>query len=374
MEDWTEAFSFAIILSDPVILSDFIGAVIEHQLLSDLQTASLCRELSLLIHAGVRPGDGLTLLTQEEQDASLRELLADMAGQTDQGLSLSAAFRNSCRFPVYVTGLLEAGERTGCTEEALRALSDYYEHRDRSNRQIRHALTYPVILLLMLVVIVILLSRVLPVFDQVYASLGGRLTGVAGGLLLLGRWLDTAMPALCVLLAPVLILLAAFSLNDAFRARVLALWRRRRGDRGILRKLNDAHFAQALSLGLRSGLPMEEAVDLGANLLEEVPAAAERCRQCRERLAQGASLADALRDTGTLPAASCRLLALGLRSGSGDTVMEEIARRLSEEADEALERRVAQVEPALVLVTSLLVGAILLAVMLPLMHIMTAIG
>ena len=346
----------------------------EHQLLSDLHTASLCRELSLLTHTGLRPGDGLTLLAQEEQDGAPRELLAAMAGQTGLGLSLSAAFRDSGRFPAYVTGLLEAGERTGHTEEALRALSDYYEHRDRSNRQIRHALTYPVILLLlMLVVIVILLSRVLPVFDQVYASLGGRLTGVAGGLLLLGRWLDAAMPVLCVLLALVLILLAAFYLSDAFRTRVLALWRRR-GDRGILRKLNDAHFAQALSLGLRSGLPMEEAVDLGANLLEEVPAAAERCRQCREHLAQGANLAAALRDTGTLPAASCRLLALGLRSGSGDTVMEEIARRLSEEADDALEHRVAQVEPALVLVTSLLVGAILLAVMLPLMHIMTAIG
>lgn len=347
----------------------------EHQLLSDLQTASLCRELSLLIHAGVRPGDGLTLLTQEEQDGTLRQLLADMARQTDLGLSLSAVFRNSGRFPAYVIGLLEAGERTGHTEEALRALADYYEHRDRTDRQIRHALTYPVILLLlMLVVIVILLSRVLPVFDQVYASLGGRLTGVAGGLLLLGRWLDAVMPVLCVLLALVLLLLAAFSLSDDFRAWVQALWRHYRGDRGILRKLNDAHFAQALSLGLRSGLPMEEAVDLGANLLSEVPAAAERCHQCREHLAQGASLADALRDTGTLPAASCRLLALGLRSGSGDTVMEEIARRLSEEADDALEHRVAQVEPTLVLVTSLLVGAILLAVMLPLMHIMTAIG
>ena len=182
----------------------------EHQLLSDLQTASLCRELSLLTHAGLRPGDGLTLLAQEEQDGALRELLAAMAGQTDLGLSLSAAFRDSGRFPAYVTGLLEAGERTGHTEEALRALSDYYEHRDRSNRQIRHALTYPVILLLlMLVVIVILLSRVLPVFDQVYTSLGGRLTGVAGGLLLLGRWLDAAMPVLCALLALVLLLLSS---------------------------------------------------------------------------------------------------------------------------------------------------------------------
>ncbi len=52
--------------------------------------------------------------------------------------------------------------------------------------------------------------------------------------------------------------------------------------------------------------------------------------------------------------------------------MEEIARRLSLESQEALEAKVARVEPALVLVTSVMVGVILLSVMLPLMHIMTA--
>ena len=54
--------------------------------------------------------------------------------------------------------------------------------------------------------------------------------------------------------------------------------------------------------------------------------------------------------------------------------MEEIARRLTLESQEALEAKVARVEPALVLVTSVMVGVILLSVMLPLMHIMTAIG
>jgi type IV pilus assembly protein PilC len=88
----------------------------------------------------------------------------------------------------------------------------------------------------------------------------------------------------------------------------------------------------------------------------------------------GKGLAQALGETGVLPASACRLLSMGLRGGTGDTVMEEIARRLSDEADLALESRVARVEPALVLVTSLLVGIILLSVMLPLMHIMTAIG
>ncbi len=56
-------------------------------------------------------------------------------------------------------------------------------------------------LVLMLLVIAVLLVRVLPIFDDVYASLGGRLTGVAGGLLALGRGLDAAMPVLWVVLA-----------------------------------------------------------------------------------------------------------------------------------------------------------------------------
>ena len=127
-------------------------------------------------------------------------------------------------------------------------------------------------------------------------------------------------------------------------------------------------------MGMSSGLPPEDAVAMCGPLLRDVPAAAQRCELCAQRLRAGGDLADILRESGLLPPAACRLLTLGLRGGSGDAVMEEISRRLSDEANEALERRVAQVEPTLVLVTSLLVGVILLSVMLPLMNIMTALG
>ena len=271
--------------------------------------------------------------------------------------------------------MVEVGERSGRTEQALQSLARYYERQEQMDRQIRSALTYPaILLLLMLVVIVVLLSQVLPVFDEVYASLGGQLTGVAGGLLLAGQALDAAMPLLCVLMAAAVALVLAFSLSDSFRNRLLTLWRRRFGDRGVSRAISEARFAQALSMGLGSGLPLEEAVDQCAALLEDVPSAAKRCRTCADRLREGGDLADSLRESGVLPAAACRMLTLGLRSGNGDEVMEDIARRLSDDADQALERRVAQVEPTLVLATSLLVGAILLSVMLPLMNIMTAIG
>ena len=65
---------------------------------------------------------------------------------------------------------------------------------------------------------------------------------------------------------------------------------------------------------------------------------------------------------------------LAQRSGAGDSAMEKIAASLAEDSESALEEKVSRVEPALVLVCSILVGLILLSVMLPLMHIMSAIG
>ena len=255
------------------------------------------------------------------------------------------------------------------------ALSDYYDNRSRMDRRIRDALLYPsVMLVLMLVVIVVLLAKVMPVFNDVYAALGGRLTGVAGGLLAMGRVLDAGMPVLCVLLGVVVAFMAAFAMGGSFREKVLAWWRKRNGDRGVSRQMHTARLAHALAMGLRSGLPLEEALMLAGNLQGDVPAAKARCEDCVDRLDRGEDLATALKASGVLPASACRLLSLGQKSGSSDTVMEEVARRLSDESEAALDARVSKVEPTLVLVTSLLVGLILLSVMLPLMHIMTAIG
>ncbi len=340
--------------------------------ITNTELSGLTMELYLLLHAGVGVGDALALLEQEE---TYKDLLAGMSQQADSGAPLSACLRESGRFPAYLCGLIEVGEGTGRTEEALSALSRYYEQRARLDRQVRSALLYPaVMLVLMLLVIGVLLVKVLPIFNDVYISLGSRLTGVAGGLLALGRWLDSAMPVLWALLAAVVALCAAFALADGFRDKLLGVWRRRQGDRGVSRRINNARLTQALSMGMASGLPLEKALELSASLLSDNPAAQARCRSCCEQLDQGVSLAQAMRASALLPASACRLLELGQRSGSADMAMEKIARDLADESDAAIEELVSRVEPALVLVCSVLVGLILLSVMLPLMHIMSAIG
>ena len=343
--------------------------------LSNLETADLCRELALLLHSGIGAADALYAMAEEEKAPQLRDLLAGMAGAMDGGDYLHQAFLGAGCFPVYITGLLRVGEEVGRLEETLNALADYYENRERIRQQTVSSLTYPaILLLLMLVVIVVLLSKVLPVFNEIYMSLGGQLTGVAGGLLLMGQLLNRAMPLLCGLLGVVLVLAAALYLHPGLRERTVKLWQSRFGDRGIARKMNNAKFAQALSMGFSSGLVLEDAVEMAAELLQDAPEAARRCTRCHERLLEGAQLAEALGEAELMDLSACRLLTLGMRSGTGDSVMEQIACRMEEEARQALEAAVSKVEPALVLVTSALVGVILLSVMLPLMNIMTAIG
>ncbi len=227
------------------------------KMISHEDISSICLELSLLLHAGIGVGDALALLL-EESSQEYEELLTGIAKEVDEGAALSAALRSTGRFPVYVAGLVEVGEQAGRTEEALRALSGYYEYRTRLDRRVRSALLYPaVMLMLMLVVIAVLLIKVLPIFEDVYRSLGGRLTGMAGSLLSLGRLLDRIMPVLWVLLAAFVLFFGVFAVSGAFREKILSWWRKLWGDKGIAGRMNTARLAQALSMGMSSGLSLE---------------------------------------------------------------------------------------------------------------------
>ena len=342
--------------------------------LSQAETALLCRELALLYHAGVEPGSGLLLLAEDCNDKQLKTALQDVAARLDEGLTLSAALESSKAFPAYMCALVRIGEETGRTEDALQALADYYQYQLQLSRRLKAALTYPLVLMtVMLIVIVVLLTKVLPVFDSIYSRLGGSMTGLAGILFKAGQLLDAAMPLLCVLLALVLGLIAALSLSDTLRRAVLSRAQMRWGDKGIFKKINISRFSQAMSMGISSGLMTEDAIELAGGLLSG-SAMAARCKDCAEKLRDGSSMAAAFAEYDLLPAAQCRLLELGIKSGCTENVMRQISGDMAEEADNALELAIGRIEPAMVLLCSLLVGMILLSVMLPLLDVMAALG
>lgn len=336
--------------------------------LSYRELSTFCLELSLFLHAGADSSSALVLLAEDCGNKEQQEAFLQMAERMDEGLSLSAVMEESALFPSDVWTMLRVGEESGRSEEALTALARYYEQRADMEQQLRSALLYPsVLMLLMLLVIVVLLTQVLPIFNDVYASLGGQMSGAAAGLLRLGQALNTALPLLLVLLALIAAGIFACASIESLRNRLLGLFKRRGS---LALRMDRARFAQALSMALSSGLTPDDALEAAAPLFDD-QAAIERCRQ---QLQNGTAFADALKEASLLPAAESRLLALGFASGSSEQAAAEIARRLSQDAENTLQQRIALVEPVMVVSASILVGAILLCVMLPLTRIMSAMG
>lgn len=343
--------------------------------LTNRETASFCEQLAWLVHSGVGLGEGLRLMAEDEAQEMRKAVYAQAADALEEGHSLAKVLKEAGCFPDYVCGSVSAGEESGRLEEALRALQKYYEEKERMDRRLRSALLQPSLLvLLMMVVLGVLLTQVLPVFQSVYASLGGTMSGLAGALLKAGLWLKDVLWLVYGVLGLGAVLVLSFALCDPFRESIIRWWKRHAGDKGAMRKENDAAIARVIAMGLGSGMLLEDTMELAAKVTADVPKAKERCLRCKEELVSGEPLLDALKKSEVLPASACRLLAVGMQGGNGDAVMAEIAEKLSEEAEVALTNRIEKAEPALVLSVSVLVGVILLVVMLPLINIMEAIG
>lgn len=338
------------------------------------QTATFCRALALLLHAGIGLAEGMFLLCEEES-GDMKTLLEKLGNRMNGGMTFSQAMEQTGAFPACVIGMVYVGEQTGRMEDVLESLGHFYEQREQNSRRIIQMLTYPsLIMVLMLIVVGVLLVEVLPIFDEVYSSLGSHLTGAGAGLLGLGRILKRLLPVFFCVLVVLAAVLLLYRYYRPVREKVCVWVSARFGDRGFLRKFNNAQFAQALAMGIGSGLPLEDAVEQSGRLLADVPGAAQRSSRCAAALRDGSPLAAAMGEHGFLAPGESRMLSIGLREGSADRVMLEIARYLMEDADAALEETIAKIEPAMVLGASVLVGLILLSVMLPLMDIMASIG
>lgn len=340
--------------------------------LTNEQISAFCTALEHLIRAGIGLGDALVLMKEGEEKAASRQMLSQMALRADEGAALSAVLRESGKFPGYVSAMIEVGEQTGKVEQTLTAVARYYEGRGRMDRYLRSALVYPASLLGVLVaVVLVLLVWVLPVFNDVYSRLGSSLTGVAGGLLTLGSALRKGMPVIC----GVIVLIGAVLVIKPLRGRIMAWWSRIRGDRGVHRKVLSARFVQAVSMAVSSGMSDLQALEQACKLAEgEGKTFQTRCEKCRTALENSKTLSDALYENDFLHASDRRLLHAGVRSGKGEAVLQKISEGLLGQSEEALERRTGRIEPMVVALACVLIGTVLLSVMLPLMHIMTAIG
>ena len=129
-----------------------------------------------------------------------------------------------------------------------------------------------------------------------------------------------------------------------------------------------------MTLAMASGMDTAEAIDIAAAVSGGSKAVDNKHKQCVKLLADGKTLPEALSGAEILSLQDGKMLSIGSRSGKADAAMAEIARRSDISVRDGIDRIVGRIEPTLVIISSVIVGVILLSVMLPLMGIMTSIG
>lgn len=340
--------------------------------LSSAELSNFCGQVALILEAGLPLYDGMETLAGADSGSAHADVYsAASKGVTETG-SLYDAIKDDGRWPKYLVEMVGIGERSGQLDQVMRGLEAYYAREDRIRSSISSAVTYPLVLGVMLIVIVlILLWKVLPVFRRVLNSMGVGLSESGGLLMRLGvsvGWIILALVALVV----VLVITSVVLMRTKHRDKVMQIVQRVMPSlQRLNKKLSASRVASVLSMMLSSGFPTDEALEMTSNVLSDRNAA-EKVLSIRKSLEDGSAFADAVTKTNLFEDLHNRMITMGSATGQEDQVLGKLASLYEEQVEDGITRLVAIIEPTLVALLSVVIGAVLLSVMLPMAGILTS--
>jgi type IV pilus assembly protein PilC len=133
----------------------------------------------------------------------------------------------------------------------------------------------------------------------------------------------------------------------------------------IFRKVAVARFCRTLSTLMSSGVPILEGLDITAktsgNAIIE-----NAIKQVRGKIERGETIAAPLKASGVFPPMVAQMIGAGESTGALDTMLAKIAEFYEDEVDVAVAGLLTVLEPLLICVLGVIVGAIVIAMYLPL--------
>lgn len=340
--------------------------------LNSAELSSFCSQVALILSAGLPLYDGMETLAETTKGTQYADLYEAASKGVNETGSLYQALKQDDRWPTYLVEMTGIGEQTGQLESVMNGLSDYYGREERIRSTVVSAITYPLVLGVMLVLIIaIMLWKVLPVFQRVLNSMGAELSGSGSALMSLGStigWVVLALVGIVVLA----VVIGAILLKTSARDKVLALVRKLFPPvRSLSMKLASSRVASVLSMMLSSGFPTGEAFRLMPSILTDSEAAA-KVEGIRKDLESGEAFADAVSKSKLFDGLHDRMIRMGVAAGREDQVMQKIAGLYEEQVESGISQLVAIIEPTLIALLSIVIGAILLSVMLPMAGILSS--
>jgi type IV pilus assembly protein PilC len=331
------------------------------------------RQLSAMIDAGVSILKSITIIQNSTKDLKVKKLYSNLTQEIQKGNSLSVAMRKQGgSFPDILINMVVAGEIGGTLERSLLLMSAHFEKEQKLKNKIKGASTYPIILAVIATAVVILLMTfVLPTLTQMFDP--GKLPPLTSFVMgishfLTGYWF-IYIPALIIMVfgSAALLRLPPVRLKyDQFILRMPVI--------GPLNQtIYSARCARSFASLYLSGIqtiPMIQSTAqiLGNSYIEGL------FDEVVLRVSHGEVISQALEDMGVFDPMLCSMVNVGEETGALGDILIRTADYFDEEADTALTKMVALVEPIMLVVMGVVIGVIVVSVIQPMFGIYDQIG
>jgi type IV pilus assembly protein PilC len=322
--------------------------------------AEATRQLELFVLAGIPITDAVRIIAAETDDRALSALLNDVARDLEGGLSLSAALhaRHSA-LPGYFVGVIRAAEVSGSFGVALGAIAIQLEREVASRAAIWRAATYPIVVMVFAALtLAVLTLYVVPQFVPLFEEVGAQMPLTTRGVLWLSRlagdlwWVSLIVVIVVLVFAVMLSGDRARGLREQVALRTPMLG-------PILSAAALERFCRVLALGVRSGVPMAEAMWMTTGATGLV---GHRLRldQARDEMWRGGGFTDPMMATGLFPAPVRLMLRVGEETGTLADQLETAGQYFARRLESRIARMTTVIEPVLILVVGVVVGLVAL--------------
>ena len=333
-----------------------------------------CRELRTLLLAGMTAVEAIETLAAGRHDPVRERVHASLLKSLREGQALSRAMANAGVFPEVLVASVMASERTSTLPSALEDYLRYDGMLRKLRQQLVSAAIYPaVVVSLGAAICLFLLLFVVPRFSRMYADLHGPVSGATRIVLWVSETVQHRWPLLVAGAAALVMLVLALWRSGALMRGAAALVEAVPPLERQWREFRLAKLYQAMTLMIKGGYAFDEALQVCAGL-DAGPFMARRLQDVRTDISRGRSASAALASAGLTEVVTERLLAVGERTGSFATVLQVIADRHSQTFTTFVERATRIVEPLLLLVVALAVGAIVVMMYMPIFDIAGGLG
>ncbi|WP_168377959.1 MULTISPECIES: type II secretion system inner membrane protein GspF [Acinetobacter] len=330
--------------------------------------ALLTRQLSVLVAAAIPLEEAIRAVGKQNEKAHVQNLLMSVRSKVLEGHSLANALQQAGRFPELYIATIAAGERSGHLDLILDQLADYTENRFAMQKKVQGAMIYPVILMLMSFGIVMgLMTYVVPDIVKTFDQSKDALPWITVALMKASDFIRMAWPFLLVGSVVSIFLLVRFlrtaAGHYAFDRLTLKLPLFSKLSKGI----NAARFASTLSILTKSGVPLVDALKIGAAVSNNW-VIRDSVNLAAEKVTEGGNLATQLERSGYFPPMMVQMIKSGESSGELDRMLERASTMQDREVTTLISTLLALLEPLMLVFMASIVLVIVIAVMLPIVN------